>query len=211
MNTKKTTAFSSLQSKNGEPMINLRDSKSDNLTGHFLIAMPGLQDDNFHQTVTLICEHNDEGAMGITLNRKSHFLMAELFNELNIDSSHQNPAILYEGGPMQPESGFILHRYEEGREWENTTRVNDEICLTTSKDIIESIANDDGPKDFHISLGYAGWSTEQLTGEIVDNSWLTTPASADKIFNTPSEDIWLTSAQWIGINMSQLSPTVGRA
>ena len=193
------------------PEINLRDTQGDNLTRHLLIAMPGLQDDNFSQTVTLICEHNDEGVMGITLNRKSQFLVAELFKELNLDVTNYDAALLFEGGPLQPENGFILHRNDDNNRWENTINVTSDICLTTSKDIIEAIAVNNGPEDFHISLGYAGWSNEQLHNEMIENSWLTFPASADKIFNTDADDIWLTSAQWLGINMSQLSPTFGRA
>lgn len=191
--------------------INLRETKSDDLTGHLLIAMPSLQDDNFHQTVSLICEHNDDGVMGITLNRPSQYLMAELFTELNLHTRDHPHTMLYEGGPLQPESGFILHRNTDGKRWENTVNVTDEIYLTTSKDIIESIAANEGPSDYHISLGYAGWSAEQLTQEMIENSWLTTPASADHIFNTQPEDIWLKSAQWLGINMLQLTPNSGHA
>jgi len=184
------------------PSISLKDSQSDNLTGHFLIAMPYLQDRHFYQTVTLICEHNEEGLMGVTLNRPSQYLMAELFKELDVSSHNKQHGMLYEGGPVQPESGFILHR---------NTDINSELALTSSKDIIEAIAKGTGPKDYHIALGYSGWSTEQFNNEMKENSWLTMPATADQIFNNDVENLWLLSAQWLGINMSQLPPHSGRA
>ncbi len=202
------------------PSISLKDSQSDNLTGHFLIAMPYLQDRHFYQTVTLICEHNEEGLMGVTLNRPSQYLMAELFKELDVSSHNKQHGMLYEGGPVQPESGFILHRNtdnkatnfdDETQQWESTTVINSELALTSSKDIIEAIAKGTGPKDYHIALGYSGWSTEQFNNEMKENSWLTMPATADQIFNNDVENLWLLSAQWLGINMSQLPPHSGRA
>jgi putative transcriptional regulator len=145
-------------------------SRSDYLANQFLIAMPALADPNFSHTVTYMCDHNHEGAMGLVVNRPLDLELDELFTHLGISSKrrHDEHVPVYQGGPVQTERGFVLHR--EVGDWEASIEVTDDIALTFSQDIIEAIANDEGPRDFMISLGYAGWGPGQLESEMAANA-----------------------------------------
>ena len=184
---------------------------SSNLTNHFLIAMPSLADPNFHQTVTYMCDHNDEGAMGLVINRPLDIEFIELLKFLKIDDTRdQHPYIpIYQGGPVQTERGFVLH--EELGTWEATMPVTENIGVTLSQDIIEAIAHGEGPKRFLIALGYAGWGAGQLEGELAANAWLNGTADPEIIFDTPIEQRWTASAHLLGVELKNLSTDVGHA
>lgn len=181
------------------------------LTGHFLIAMPALEDPNFHHTVTLICQHNEEGAMGVVFNRPLEIDLGEVFKHMEIvpaDKDMEQKRV-YNGGPVQTERGFVLHRPDG--DWESTMPISDELAVTTSRDIIEDIANNQGPEKYLIALGYAGWEAGQLEYEISENAWLSGPSNTDIIFDTPYEKRWESAASVIGVDLNLLSGDMGHA
>jgi putative transcriptional regulator len=181
------------------------------LRNQFLIAMPALEDPNFSHTVTLLCEHNNEGAMGLIINRPTSLSLAELVSQLNIDAGEPNMANvpIYHGGPVQPEQGFVLH--SPLGEWESTMEIAPDLGLTVSQDIIEAIAHGVGPQYFQIALGYAGWGAGQLEEEIIANAWLNGPANNQIIFETSVDERWQAAATTLGIELAQLSNDVGHA
>ena len=186
-------------------------SEALDLTSHFLIAMPNLQDPNFSKTVTYLCDHHEDGAMGLVINRPLDLDFAALLKHLNIDDERAQHGYVpvYQGGPVETERGFILHR-DLGK-WDATMPVTDDIGVTMSQDIIHAIAQDKGPKDFLIMLGYAGWGASQLEGELAQNAWLNGPADAAIIFDTPIEQRWTASASHLGVQLKNLSSDVGHA
>lgn len=181
------------------------------LTNQLLIAMPGMQDPNFSTTVTLICEHNDEGALGIVINRPLELKLSGLFEQLDVDDpdpvAADSPVMM--GGPVGPERGFVLHN--PASEFENTLAVSDDIHLTFSRDVIDEMAAGTGPNKSLVALGYAGWHPGQLEDEMLANSWLSVPASTDIVFDLPFDDRWASAARKIGIDISQISPDAGHA
>ena len=182
-----------------------------NLTNHFLIAMPSLEDGNFSQSVTYICEHDENGALGITINRPSGINFAEILSQLQLTPANTeiNDQIVLSGGPVQIDRGFILHR-PLGK-WESSLKVTDNIAVTTSQDIMQAIANNAGPQNALIALGYAGWGPGQLEYEMSENTWLSCPATEDIIFNTPIEKRWTAAAMLLGIDLQLLSNQTGHA
>ena len=180
-----------------------------NLTNHFLIAMPGLEDSNFSRTVTYVCEHSDQGAMGLVVNRPTGLLLGEIFDQLDIHVSDLQAARqpVYHGGPVQPDRGFVLHTGDHG--YDSTVRLNDEISITTSQDILRAIAAGEGPPQILIALGYAGWGKGQLENELAQNSWLSAPASSEILFNTPYELRWHAAARLLGVDMDLLPTQAG--
>ncbi|GIX21962.1 MAG: UPF0301 protein [Gammaproteobacteria bacterium] len=181
------------------------------LKNHFLIAMPALADPNFHGTVTLLCEHDEKGALGLVLNRPSTLSLGELLAQLEIPCN--DPALaarpVHAGGPVNPESGFVLHR--PPGQWTSSLIVSDALALTTSLDILQALAAGEGPSDFIVALGYAGWGAGQLEQELAANAWLTHPADPDMIFTTPPEALWNAAARAIGIDPDRLSSEAGHA
>jgi len=182
------------------------------LTDHFLIAMPTLEDVNFTHSVTYICEHSAEGAMGVTINRPSDIVLKEVLDQSNIDIVRPaiGEEIIFHGGPVHPDRGFILHDKSE-HNWESSLDITDNLQLTSSKDILEAIAIDEGPKEHLITLGYAGWGSGQLEHEIADNIWLSCPATEDIIFHTAVEKRWESAASLLGIDLQLLSNDAGHA
>ena len=182
-----------------------------NFTNHFLIAMPTLEDINFSGTVTLICEHNEEGAMGIVINRPTDFSLGELLQQLEMieNADLYSDTIVYRGGPVQEEHGFILH--QPVGEWQHSLKISDDLALTTSRDILQAIAEDQGPERKLIALGYAGWGAGQLEQEISANAWLTTPADSEILFDLPSNQRWEAAASKLGIDLTLLSSETGHA
>jgi len=182
-----------------------------NLTNHFLIAMPSLEDGNFSRSVTYICEHDDNGALGIIINRPSDISLDEIFFQLQLNSNNANinqqPILM--GGPVQVGRGFILHR--PLGEWDSSLKVTDKIAVTTSQDIMQAIANNEGPQNALIALGYAGWGAGQLEYEMSENTWLSCPATESIIFDTPIEKRWDAAAMLLGIDLSLLSSQAGHA
>ena len=182
-----------------------------NLTNHFIIAMPSLADDNFNQTVTYICEHNKNGCFGIVINRKTDVTLDEVIHQMEIEpgNSINHDTFIYHGGPVQQERGFILH--QPLGEWSSSLKINNHLALTTSRDILEAIARDEGPEKSIIALGYAGWSPGQLEQEIASNTWLSCPAEEQIIFDIPAEKRWQSAADLLGIDLQLLSNDAGHA
>jgi len=176
--------------------------------------MPSLNDPNFERTVTLICQHDDEGALGIVINRPMELSAVELLRQLDISTDHEidDKASVYSGGPVQPELGLILHDSNTATDnFETMISISDELDLTMSIDILEAIARNEGPDRVLIALGYAGWGPGQLDSEMAQNAWLSVPASIDVIFDTPISQRWDAAARSIGVDIGLMSSQSGRA
>lgn len=186
-------------------------TETESLTGQFLIAMPAMTDPNFEQTVSFICQHNEEGALGIVINRTMDLTVSDVLGQMDIPSTEcrRSGQPVHYGGPVQSDRGFILH--DQPGAWESTVAIGDHIGLTTSKDILESIARNEGPEHTLIALGYAGWGSGQLEQEITRNAWLSSPADIDLMFSTPVEQRWNRAAGLLGIDLSLLSREAGHA
>ncbi len=184
---------------------------SDCLRDHFLLAMPSLDQGIFAHSITYICEHGESGAMGIVINQPLDLSIAEIFEHLQISSRRDFSDIpVLAGGPVQIDHGFVLHRGSP-QDWEASLRVTPEITLTTSRDILRAIAEDEGPEDHLIALGYAGWAAGQLEQELAENSWLTMPADSEIIFSTPTDQRLGAAAARLGIDMNLISGEAGHA
>lgn len=186
-------------------------SDATSLTNHFLIAMPGLQDPNFSRTVTYICEHSSEGAMGIVINRPMDLHLGEVLDQLDIaaEAGQISDLPVYLGGPVQTDRGFVIH--DGSASYDSTLTVTPEIRVTTSRDILEAIAAGGGPDNRLIALGYAGWSGGQLEQELIANAWLSGPATAEILFATPSAQRWQAAAKLLGVDLNLLSAEAGHA
>lgn len=183
----------------------------DCLRDHFLLAMPCLTEGIFSQSITYICEHGESGAMGIVINRPLDLSVSEIFEHLKIDTRRDFSDVpVMAGGPVQMDHGFVLHRYCD-KTWEASLKVTPEITLTTSRDILRAIANDNGPQEHLIALGYAGWTAGQLEQELAENSWLTMPGNSEVIFSTPAEQRLEAAAATLGIDMNLISGQAGHA
>ena len=181
------------------------------LTNQLLIAMPGMEDPNFSTTVTLICEHNDEGALGIVINRPLELKLAGLFEQLDVTDPDPDAAAspVVMGGPVGPERGFVLHN--PGGTYENSLAVSSDIQLTLSRDIIDAMASGEGPSKSLVALGYAGWEPGQLEYEMLANSWLNVPATPGIVFDMPFNQRWMSAAKTLGIDISRMTPDAGHA
>jgi putative transcriptional regulator len=182
-----------------------------NLTHHFLIAMPSMADPYFAKTLTYICEHNDQGALGLVVNRPIEMTLQELFKRLSLKlgDADRRHAPIYFGGPVQTDRGFVLH--EPAGNWQSTLRVRDVIGLTTSKDILEAVGRGEGPQRMLVTLGYAGWSPGQLEHELSQNAWLTVEARDGIIFETPSEERLPAAMELLGLDYARLQDEAGHA
>lgn len=180
---------------------------------HFLIAMPELRDPNFNRTVTLICQHDENGALGVVINRPlDHLTLKDVFNQLDLstltsESTAKSP--VYYGGPVQQELGLVLH--EGVGDWGSTLVISDDLGLTSSRDVLESLSRSDGPSHSLMTLGYAGWGKGQLEQEMQENAWLSVEADCEILFSVPAQQRWTAAASKIGIDMNQLAPGVGHA
>lgn len=185
--------------------------KDSQLTDHFLIAMPALADPNFSQTVTYICEHNPDGALGIVINRPSELTLDDLLGHMDITpvGGSVGGRLVYRGGPVQRERGFVLHSPEH--DWESSLRISEGVAITTSRDILEAMAAGDGPRHSLIALGYAGWGAGQLEHEMAANAWLSGPADPDVIFERNAAERWRAAAALLGVDLSLLSSQTGHA
>lgn len=183
-----------------------------NLIDHFLISMPHLRDDHFTQTLTYICDHSDQGAMGIVINRPLDLSLKDILNHLAIDCSRIRESRLpvFDGGPIATERGFILHSPTSDR-WSSSYEVTDQVSLSTSLDILDSIGAGEGPERFVVALGYAGWSGGQLEEELAANHWLSCPADLDILFNTTAEKRLSQAASLLGVDLKLLTSQVGHA
>ena len=181
------------------------------LQQQMLIAMPAMADPNFSRSVTLMCQHNEEGAIGITINRQSDFTLGELLFQLNIpcDSQEISSMIVLEGGPVSPERGFVLHTPFEG--FDSSIKINDDIMVTTSRDVLAAIAVGKGPQQFLVALGYAGWGDGQLESEMRQNAWLSVPADKGILFESSVQNRWEKAVGILGININDLHGVGGHA
>ena len=182
-----------------------------NLTHHFLIAMPAMQEGVFAGTLTYICEHNENGALGIVVNRPISLTVGEMFDQINIPL-HQPELVkmpVYFGGPVQTERGFVLH--DMPGNWESTLRINDKLALTTSKDILDAMSVGQGPRNAIITLGYAGWDQGQLEHEITENIWLTVSAAEHILFDMPAEERLAAAMDLLGVSYATLMEDAGHA
>ena len=182
-----------------------------NLTHHFLIAMPSMADPHFSKTLTYICEHNDQGALGLVVNRPIDLTLKALFERLSLQLSDRKSADapIYFGGPVQTDRGFVLHA--PTGDWQSTLRVRDLIGLTTSKDILEAVGRGEGPERMLVTLGYAGWSPGQLEHELSQNAWLTVEARDGIIFETPAEERLPAAMELLGVDYARLQDSAGHA
>jgi putative transcriptional regulator len=181
------------------------------LQQQMLIAMPAMADPNFTRSVTLLCQHNEEGAIGITINRKSSFTLGELLFQLNIPCENEkiSSQLVLEGGPVSPDHGFVLHTPVEG--FDSSIHINDDIMVTTSRDVLAAIAAGNGPDKFQVALGYAGWGDGQLEFELRQNAWLSVPADKGILFESALPQRWEKALGKLGINISDLHGVGGHA
>ena len=181
------------------------------LTHHFLIAMPTMEDSYFNRALIYVCEHNEQGALGVIVNRPLDLTLANLFEKVELDLQKQDIGAVpvHFGGPVQMDRGFVLHRPRG--EWQSSMRVTDDVGLTSSKDILLSISASGEPREIIMTLGYAGWGAGQLENEVAQNAWLTVPASADILFEQPPEERLPAAMQILGVSFAQLSDVAGHA
>ena len=187
--------------------------KSASLRNQFLIATPTLEDGIFKSSVTYICEHDEDGAMGIIINRPSDLKFNDLVKEFEaIESSELNTQPVMVGGPVGLERGFVLHQTPANTiEWLSTLQISNEIALTGSKDILTALGEGQGPKKFLFVLGYAGWGAGQLEQELMENDWLTSPATPEILFSTPYHLRAEAAAKLLGVDLSALATQPGNA
>ena len=187
------------------------------LANQLLIAMPGMMDDQFAGTVVYVCEHNPQGAMGLVVNRPTNLELKDLFDriELKLEIAPLEKQPVYLGGPVQTERGFVLHPQAEDIRYSSSLTVPGGLAMTTSKDVLEAVSTGQGPEQFLMTLGYAGWSAGQLEDEISRNGWLNVSTNLDDIkkiiFETPYEQRYEKVMNIIGIDPSHLSGDVGHA
>ena len=187
------------------------------LSGQILLASPSLQDDHFRNAVVLLCHHDDEGCMGLIINRPREIGIADVLHDLDIDTvelppsgpGHAISATVFEGGPVDAFRGFVLH--DGWHIYESTMQVTSELHLTASRDILEAMGRGDGPEHYMLILGYAGWQAGQLEAELANNDWLIAPASHHLVFQEPAASRWDFAARCMGIKRGQLSDQVGHA
>ncbi len=181
------------------------------LRGHFLVAMPGMSDPRFARSLIYVCEHTDQGAMGIVVNKPTDMSLASLFERVelaNLDVELAGQPVLF-GGPVQLDRAFVLHK--PAKPWQSTMLISAEIALTSSKDILESIGSDAAPQSMLVALGYAGWVPGQLDAEILQNAWLTVPADDEILFDLPYEERLAAALAKLGIGFDRLSDVAGHA
>jgi len=181
------------------------------LTHHFLIAMPNMVDPYFAKSLTYICEHNDQGALGVVVNRPIDLSLQALFERINLQlEPHELRDLpVYFGGPVQTDRGFVLH--QPIGEWHSTLNVRGSLGLTTSKDILEAVGKGSGPARMLVTLGYSGWAAGQLEHELGQNAWLTVEAGEQIIFDLPAEEKLPAAMELLGVDFASLSEDAGHA
>lgn len=182
------------------------------LQNHFLIATPTMNDPLFKRSVTYICEHNEEGAMGLIVNQPGNLDVTGLLDKLEIVYPSPSDSLsgpVFQGGPVGQERGFVIHPPQEN--WRSSLQLSDDIMVTTSRDILESLGSSAAPPKFILTLGYAGWDAGQLEQELAEDAWLAIPAEADILFNTPTSERWQKATAKLGFDVWQLAPGVGHA
>jgi putative transcriptional regulator len=186
-----------------------------NLTNQFLIAMPGMADEQFAGSVVYLCEHNEQGALGLVINKPIDITLKNLFErvDLNLDAGGLAEQPVYFGGPVQTERGFVLHdpRGDAPSAFNSTLRVPGGLSMTTSKDVLESMASGSGPHRVLVTLGYSGWAAGQLEDELGRNGWLSVDAEPAIIFDTPVNDRYRCALALLGVDPRMLSQDAGHA
>lgn len=185
------------------------------IKNHFLVAMPSMTDENFKFSVVYVCEHNEEGSMGLMINRPIDLSIGHMLDQIEIERplavtrpvSLQQPVL--SGGPVSEDRGFVLHKNNDS--YGSSIQLTDNLTVTTSKDILEILGTSNEPDQFLVTLGYTGWSTGQLEQELADNSWLVIKADPKVIFDTPINLRWQKALEQIGIDPLHLSLDVGHA
>jgi putative transcriptional regulator len=196
------------------------DASTINLTHHFLIAMPGLEDASFARSVIYLCEHSARGALGLVINKPSDINLKSLFEKVDLPLERDDLAStpVFHGGPVQTERGFVLHEAVHAAEskpeetvYASTMTIPGGLEMTTSKDVLEAMATGAGPRKVLVSLGYSAWGEGQLESELAENSWLTVDADPSVIFDTPVEQRYDKALSLLGLQAWMLSPTAGHA
>lgn len=184
---------------------------SNTFSSQLLVALPALVDPHFERGVALICQHDEGGAMGVIVNRASEYTLGEVLNQMSLAAHDEHMArqLVLSGGPVLPERGFVLH--DGDRRWDSTLSIGVGLSLTTSRDILEAMAEGEGPEHVLVALGCAGWSAGQLELELGENSWLTAPADPELLFELPLEQRWLAAGGRIGVDMSRMTGYSGHA
>jgi len=200
---------------NGAPASGMASVSSGfNLANHFLIAMPSMQDPVFGGTVVYICEHNDNGVLGVVINKPTDMTMEVLFDRIDLKISDSlDPHVVSEpimfGGPVQDDRGFVLHT--PGARYSSSLTVTEQVAFTTSIDVLEAVAAGDGPERMMVSIGYSGWSPGQLEDEIGRNGWLTVGADPHVLFDLPVEERYNAAIKLLGIDPTMLALEAGHA
>lgn len=182
------------------------------LANTLLIALPSLAGSGFSRSVTLVCQHDSDGALGIIVNRASEYTVGEVFSQMGLQGGDETLRAqpVLNGGPVHRERGFVIH--DGGPRWDSTLAIGGELYLTTSREILESMASGDGPGRAVIALGCAGWDAGQLEQELgADNSWLAAPADPSLVFDTPLAQRWQAAAGRIGVDFAYFADYSGRA
>lgn len=187
-------------------------SLNSQLKNQFLLSMPHLQSDYFSGSLIYVCDHSEEGAMGLVVNKGSELNFAEILEQLEIEPQIEtlDEIPVFAGGPVKTDRGFLLHGPAQS-EWKSTLKLRDGLYLSTSLDVLEALARGEGPKDYLIALGYAGWGPGQLEDELVRNLWLSCPANLDILFATDPEQRLDAAAKQLGIDINLLSDQAGHA
>jgi len=185
--------------------------ESSNLVNKCLIATPAIKDPLFASSLVYMCEHNEDGSMGLVINHPTTQHLEEIFDQLNIKCGDENirNQPVYLGGPVQLEQGFVLHT--TAGNWQKNIEISSGIYLTSSMDILEAIAVDKGPSEYMVILGFSGWASGQLESELQENSWLTSSAGKELLFHENSDDKWQMAFDTLGFDISSLSPVSGNA
>jgi putative transcriptional regulator len=180
-------------------------------TNQLLIAMPSMTDPNFSQTVTLVCEHSERGALGLILNRPLPMKLLDVFEQLGLDMADTRigDQSVLRGGPVQTDRGFVVHRH--GGRWDSTLQISSSIQVTTSRDVLAAMARGEGPPNAFIALGYSGWDAGQLEQEVLANSWLNVPADDNLIFELPFGERWQAAGKLLGVDLTRISAVAGHA
>jgi putative transcriptional regulator len=180
------------------------------LSNQFLMAMPGMVDGEFAGTVIYLCEHGPKGALGLVINRPTDLSVAGLLEKIDLKLEIALPqnASVYFGGPVHTDRGFVLH--SPAGSFSSSIQLG-QLALTTSRDVLQAVAEGNGPEKMLVTLGYAGWGAGQLENELAQNAWLTVPASPDVIFSTPPEDRYSAALKLLGIDPAMLSGVAGHA
>lgn len=187
-----------------------------NLTHHFLIAMPGLEDEAFAKSVVYMCEHTERGALGLVINKPGDINVKELFDKVDLPLRRTDLALapVFQGGPVQTERGFVLHEAilpDHESIYASSMSIPGGLEMTTSRDVLEALSTGAGPRRVFVSLGYSAWSEGQLESELLDNSWLTVAADLKVIFDTPVDERYDKALLLLGLQSWMLSPVAGHA